>query len=82
LLTGLPLEVLGSSDAGGRPSRVRSALARIDRSGRAVWPSLFAYQYVAVLRRDPAFASVDAPLETPASSAATGTRTPDREAAS
>jgi len=28
-------------------------------AGRAVWPSLFAYQYVAVLRQDPAWASVD-----------------------
>jgi SAM-dependent methyltransferase len=60
-LTGLPLEVFGSSGAGGRRGRARSALARIDRAGRAVWPSLFAYQYVAVLRRDPAFASVEAP---------------------
>jgi glycosyltransferase involved in cell wall biosynthesis len=58
LLTGLPLEVL-VTDAGGRQSRCRRALARTDRAGRAVWPSLFAYQYVAVLRRDPAFASVD-----------------------
>ena len=27
---------------------------RLDSAGRAVWPSLFAYQYVAVLTRDPA----------------------------
>jgi 2-polyprenyl-3-methyl-5-hydroxy-6-metoxy-1,4-benzoquinol methylase len=56
-LTGLPLEVLGP---GGR-ARLRHALARVDRTGRTVWPSLFAYQYVAVLRRDPAFASVGEP---------------------
>jgi hypothetical protein len=31
---------------------------RVDRAGRTLWPSLFAYQYVAVLRPDPAFVSV------------------------
>jgi hypothetical protein len=56
-LTGLPLEVLGF-DASARRTATRS-LARIDRAGRTVWPSLFAYQYVAVLRRDPAFGSLD-----------------------
>ena len=58
-LTGLPLEVLvlnETSDIRG----IRKALTRVDRVGRAVWPSLFAYQFVAVLRRDPAFASVPA----------------------
>jgi 2-polyprenyl-3-methyl-5-hydroxy-6-metoxy-1,4-benzoquinol methylase len=57
-LTGLPLEVLGFDDGASGRRRVRGALARADRAGRAVWPSLFAYQYVAVLRRDPAFASL------------------------
>jgi 2-polyprenyl-3-methyl-5-hydroxy-6-metoxy-1,4-benzoquinol methylase len=66
-LTGLPLEVLGFTGAGGRGGRLRSALVQTDRAGRAVWPSLFAYQYVAVLRRDPAFASVEAPEVTTAS---------------
>ena len=53
----------GPSARGARPDEtsgirgLRKALTRIDRVGRAVWPSLFAYQYVAVLRRDPAFAS-------------------------
>jgi len=67
LLTGVPLEVLGSSGAGSGGGRLRRALARIDRSGRAVWPSLFAYQYVAVLRRDPAFAPLEASRDTWAS---------------
>jgi len=53
-VTGLPLEVLGW---GAGP--VGETLRRIDRLGRAVWPSLFAYQYVAVLRQDPAWASVE-----------------------
>jgi glycosyltransferase involved in cell wall biosynthesis len=67
-LTGLPLEVLAP---GGR-ARWRLAVARADRAGRAVWPSLFAYQYVAVLRRDPAFAS----LETPLTAASPAARSP------
>ncbi len=53
-VTGLPLEVLGW---GAGP--IGETLRRIDRLGRAVWPSLFAYQYVAVLRQDPAWASVE-----------------------
>jgi hypothetical protein len=57
-VTGLPLEVLGLEGAGGRGGRLRNALVRADRAARAVWPSLFAYQYVAALRRDPAFAQV------------------------
>ncbi len=57
-LTGLPLEVLGFEDeTSGRPG-LRRALARVDRAGRAAWPSLFAYQYVAVMRPDPAFVSL------------------------
>ena len=56
-LTGLPLEVLVLNEDTSDVRGIRRALARIDRVGRAVWPSLFAYQYVAVLRRDPAFAS-------------------------
>jgi SAM-dependent methyltransferase len=55
-LTGLPLEVLSFDGDPGH--RLRPALGRLDRAGRAVWPSLFAYQYVAVLRRDPAWASL------------------------
>ena len=79
LLTGLPLDVLGLTDAGGPRSKFRKALTKTDRAGRAVWPSLFAYQYVAVLRRDPAFASVEAPPAQSASLAANSPRTPDRE---
>jgi 2-polyprenyl-3-methyl-5-hydroxy-6-metoxy-1,4-benzoquinol methylase len=82
-LTGLPLEVLGFDEATPARRGVRTALARLDRAGRTVWPSLFAYQYVAVLRRDPAFASfpasratartrADAKPAPPAPSGATG----------
>jgi 2-polyprenyl-3-methyl-5-hydroxy-6-metoxy-1,4-benzoquinol methylase len=61
-LTGLPLEVLGRGrDAAGATSGVRTALRQVDRAGRALWPSLFAYQYVVVLRQDPAWASVEEP---------------------
>ncbi len=57
-LTGLPLEVLGfDEETSGRPG-LRRALARVDGAGRAAWPSLFAYQYVAVMRPDPAFVSL------------------------
>jgi glycosyltransferase involved in cell wall biosynthesis/SAM-dependent methyltransferase len=57
-LTGLPLEVLGLAEEPPGRRGFRRALARADRAGRAVWPSLFAYQYVAVLRPDPAFSSL------------------------
>ena len=57
-LTGLPLEVLGFDEGASGRRRLRRSLARVDRAARAVWPSLFAYQYVTVLRRDPAFASL------------------------
>ena len=53
-LTGLPLEVFGWGTR-----RIGAALRRIDGTGRTVWPSLFAYQYVAVLRQDPAWLSVE-----------------------
>jgi len=61
-VTGLPFEVLGLDGAGGGRGRLQRTLARVDRTCRTMWPSLFAYQYVAVLRRDPAFASVEEPL--------------------
>src|SRR5919204_5268757 len=51
-LTGLPLEVLTRDGASARP--LNRLVARLDRAGRTVWPTLFAYQYVAVLSRDPA----------------------------
>jgi glycosyltransferase involved in cell wall biosynthesis len=53
-LTGLPLEILDRDGGASRKRRLRAAVVRVDQVGRAVWPSLFAYQYVAVLRRDPA----------------------------
>jgi 2-polyprenyl-3-methyl-5-hydroxy-6-metoxy-1,4-benzoquinol methylase len=50
-VTGLPLEILdGKPDARAALRLVR----RADRLARRAWPSLFAYQYVAVLSRDPA----------------------------
>jgi len=58
-VTGLPLEVLAGEGGAVRKSKLRAAVGRVDAAGRAVWPSLFAYQYVAVLRRDPAWSSVD-----------------------
>jgi glycosyltransferase involved in cell wall biosynthesis len=54
-VTGLPLEILDRDRRGSRMSWLRAAIRRLDGAGRAVWPSLFAYQYVAVLRRDPAW---------------------------
>jgi len=53
--------VLGVDGGTSGRRRLRRALARLDRGGRAVWPSLFAYQYVAVLRRDPAFGLLEEP---------------------
>ena len=58
-LTGLPLEVLGFNGPTAASRAGIRTLGRIDRAGRTIWPSLFAYQYVAVLRRDPAFGSLD-----------------------
>jgi SAM-dependent methyltransferase len=52
-LTGLPLEVLEFDEGAPGWRGLHTTLARIDRGGRAVWPSLFAYQYVAVLRATP-----------------------------
>jgi glycosyltransferase involved in cell wall biosynthesis len=58
-LTGLPLEVFGRTASAAKKRRLGPAVRQIDRAGRAVWPTLFAYQYVAVLRQDPAWASVE-----------------------
>ncbi|MGZ4316270.1 MAG: methyltransferase domain-containing protein, partial [Gaiellaceae bacterium] len=53
--TGLPLEILDRDDRLGLASgALVKAIRLFDRSGRAAWPSLFAYQYVALLSRDPA----------------------------
>jgi SAM-dependent methyltransferase len=53
-VTGLPLEILAGGADGSRRGPLRAAAQAFDQAGRRVWPSLFAYQYVAVLRRDPA----------------------------
>jgi 2-polyprenyl-3-methyl-5-hydroxy-6-metoxy-1,4-benzoquinol methylase len=54
-VTGLPLEILDREGGAGRMrSVVGTTIRLIDRGARAAWPSLFAYQYVAVLSRDPA----------------------------
>ncbi|MGH2933042.1 MAG: methyltransferase domain-containing protein [Gaiellaceae bacterium] len=53
--TGLPLEILDrDTDAGVTRSAIGRTVRLADRSARVAWPSLFAYQYVAVLSRDPA----------------------------
>jgi 2-polyprenyl-3-methyl-5-hydroxy-6-metoxy-1,4-benzoquinol methylase len=53
--TGLPLEILDrDTDARVTRSVIGRTVRLIDRAARAAWPSLFAYQYVAVLSRDPA----------------------------
>jgi len=53
-LTGLPLEILDRDADPSRKPSLGKLVRLVDRAGRAVWPSLFAYQYVAVLSRDPA----------------------------
>jgi SAM-dependent methyltransferase len=53
-VTGLPLEILGGEGGLGLTRAVKKAVSLVDRTGRAAWPSLFAYQYVAILSRDPA----------------------------
>ena len=62
-LTGVPLEVLGRDGGAGGMGSLWKVLGRLDRAGRAVWPSLFAYQYVAVLSRDPARLRAEEPTE-------------------
>jgi 2-polyprenyl-3-methyl-5-hydroxy-6-metoxy-1,4-benzoquinol methylase len=52
-VTGLPLEILGREGDRGLKRAVRRTVGLADRAGRAAWPSLFAYQYVATLSRDP-----------------------------
>jgi SAM-dependent methyltransferase len=54
-VTGLPLEILDRERTGGGAKRPLGRLVGLlDRGGRSAWPSLFAYQFVAVLSRDPA----------------------------
>jgi 2-polyprenyl-3-methyl-5-hydroxy-6-metoxy-1,4-benzoquinol methylase len=57
--TGLPLEILDRDGTGRLSGTVVKAVRLFDRGGRAAWPSLFAYQYVAVLARDPARVALD-----------------------
>jgi 2-polyprenyl-3-methyl-5-hydroxy-6-metoxy-1,4-benzoquinol methylase len=63
-VTGLPLEILGRDGGPGLKRAVRRAVSRADRAGRAAWPSLFAYQYVATLHRDPARLPAEEPKTT------------------
>jgi SAM-dependent methyltransferase len=53
-LMGLPLEILEREGGPGLKRSVANAIRAVDGRARAVWPSLFAYQYVAVLSRDTA----------------------------
>jgi 2-polyprenyl-3-methyl-5-hydroxy-6-metoxy-1,4-benzoquinol methylase len=53
-VTGLPLEILERDGGPGLKQSVGQAVRAVDRVARGAWPSLFAYQYVAVLSRDPA----------------------------
>jgi SAM-dependent methyltransferase len=53
-VTGLPLEILEREGGPGLKRAVKRAVSLADRAGRAAWPSLFSYQYVAILSRDPA----------------------------
>ncbi len=53
-LTGLPLEILEREGGTGLKQSVGDLLRAVDGRARALWPSLFAYQYVAVFSRDPA----------------------------
>jgi SAM-dependent methyltransferase len=52
--TGLPLEIFEREGGPGFKGTVKRAVSLADRAGRAAWPSVFAYQYVATLSRDPA----------------------------
>jgi glycosyltransferase involved in cell wall biosynthesis len=60
-VTGLPLEILERKDGPGLKRSVGGAVRSVDRAGRRVWPALFAYQYVAVLSRDPARVRAEEP---------------------
>jgi 2-polyprenyl-3-methyl-5-hydroxy-6-metoxy-1,4-benzoquinol methylase len=53
-VTGLPLEILEREGGPGLKRGVKRAVSRADRAARGAWPSLFAYQYVVTLYRDPA----------------------------
>jgi len=53
-VTGLPLEILEREGGPGLKRGMKRAVSLADRAGRAAWPSLFAYQFVATLSRDPA----------------------------
>jgi SAM-dependent methyltransferase len=59
--TGLPLEILEREGGPGMRRSVGNLVRFLDRGARAVWPSLLAYQYVAVLSRDPARVPAEEP---------------------
>jgi glycosyltransferase involved in cell wall biosynthesis len=60
-LTGLPLEILEREGGTGLKHSVGELIRAVDGRARAMWPSLFAYQYVAVFSRDPARVLVEDP---------------------
>jgi 2-polyprenyl-3-methyl-5-hydroxy-6-metoxy-1,4-benzoquinol methylase len=60
-LTGLPLEILERAGGPGLKRSVGTVIRAGDRRARAIWPALFAYQYVAMLSRDPARVVVEEP---------------------
>jgi 2-polyprenyl-3-methyl-5-hydroxy-6-metoxy-1,4-benzoquinol methylase len=59
--TGLPLEILEREGGPGMRPSVGNVVRLVDRAARTVWPSLLAYQYVAVLSRDPARVPAEEP---------------------
>ena len=60
-LTGLPVEILEREGGPGMKRSLGNAIRALDRRARAAWPSFFAYQYVALLSRDPARVVVQEP---------------------
>jgi 2-polyprenyl-3-methyl-5-hydroxy-6-metoxy-1,4-benzoquinol methylase len=62
-LTGLPLEIVARDGGTGRRRSLAKLVRVLDSAGRGIWPSLFAYQYVAVLSRDPARLRAEEPQQ-------------------
>jgi SAM-dependent methyltransferase len=71
-VTGLPLEILEREGGPGLKQSVGKAVRAVDRVARGAWPSLFAYQYVAVLSRDPARLPAEEPARESSAVASSG----------